>query len=906
MVGDSSNRSFREMATSDGDDERSPFELPLLPVTRTADPPRTQYEQPITTPQAGTGQWRQPYGGIAPSAQTIGRPETQQTGTQQQQGQWRSPYGGIAPIAQDIGRPQQPGQPTPTPQDGQWRSPYGDVAPPARQLPPMDGTGGQPRQPGNPNDNGGATIPGDPGRWNPSGNQTGGGDMGVQPGSGGIPGQRAGADPLPTTGNGGLSAASDKQRQIAEMSLNTQLNYRTHFIEGALGGIAGSTFVPYLLDKAAWKPSLDGNRFANYWRNNHSPLGLELRTRGLDMAEIQQRNADLTARMPEAQTQLRTAAQEFRGTPGTPGTPGTATGFQAFKELHTNAMSAAAANPADAGILQRARVIDQMMQARTPAELAAVRTEIATAKNLSLVTADEARLMNDQLTKYGRVIETRNAVGDLRGQRTATTAEATALQQEMATLRQKGGNFKITGSEKTWTDSVRPGAGKAETQLTTWNGTNKWRAAGEGVGIVTAGLAANYAVDKFMPNILGLVGGADAKLPQKQQFYLQGPGVAAALLWPNKNPVWRAGAVAATVGLTTAIDWVAPQAPNATYSKLMQPNWGDALGMSTAWMLPFSNWKARALAVGTAWAGARALNAIDGVLPVPGIGDHNFGTGMNNDLTDALKSNKVTEGSFKDIVAKSHKLGMENEGQLLVQMSDFMNNKGQDPLYHLHGAAALYTAMGDLYISRGTKLDPTALNDKSRVLQGDNYDLGGQAAGLYRQALTNLVEGQNQAQKAGRTDEQKGMAEAQKDVVKRLEGLYGEHNMQNVFDKLKDGYRQNISEMTRFQVKLKQQIDGLQTRDAKYAAKMVRDLVVLDLAIAGYKAEQNDGAGASIYFAEAEKYLQAAERIDPQSADAKQLRDIGKKLAPRIPQAQQNQTNNRFNNPFGVPNGANP
>jgi hypothetical protein len=923
MVSDWNNRSFRELANSDGESDtgnRTPFEAPFGAPPRPADTqvstntgtgpsaerPPVQQPEAVRSgdPQLSNGQWRSGYGGIAPIAQTIpvtdGKTQTPPPASNIGNGQWRSGYGGVAPGALNL-PPMEGTQPQPqpyVPNPG-----YNQVAPGARTLPPMDG-GVQ---------NGGVTAPGDPGRWQPSPNQIGNGNIG-QPGIG-VPNQPgfAGADPIPTVGynaNGGMNAPSDAQRQHGAQSLNTQLNYFTHFAEGAIGGLAGSSIIPYFGDKLAWKTSLDGNRVAEYWRNNHSPLGLELRTRNGELAELQQRQVDLKAQGSTAHTEMRQTLRDVIGSPAT-GTTG-ATGYHLVRDLRDQTVLArdAATGTTNQVLAKKADLLTEFTNARprTEADFSALKQRIdihkmpagaVEATEVSFLSQQEAKLLRQQLDNYEALTRQRTIVGDLRNQGTALRSDIAATEAEMAALRAKGGNFNVAGTTKTWTDRVRPGAGGVETELTTWNGQNKWRAAGEGIAIVSTGLAVNYAVDKFAPNIMGWVGGKDAELPTKHNFWLQGPAVAAAMLWPNKNFVWRLGMTAGSVALTSAIDWAAPSAPSATYSRLMQPNWGDALGMSAAWMMPFGSWKGRAIAVGTAWAGARALNALEGVgVDIPGISNHNFAVGMSDDTASALASNKVTENSFSNIRSTSMKLAMENEGQLLIHMGDFMNNKTHDPLYHLHGSAALYTTMGDLYMQRGTKLDPKALNDQKRVLAGENYDIGGQALGFYRQALTNLVEGQNQAAAAGRKDEQAAMAAAQKQVVERIETIYGPHNMQNVHDKLKEAYHLNIDGVNHYQVSLKQQVDSLQTRDTKFAAKMCRDLAVLDLAIASFKAEKNEGGGAQIMYTEALSYIEAAKRIDPNNPDLKALEDIARNLRAKVPQAVQNQNDNRFNAPF--------
>ncbi len=891
-----------EGANPEVSETRSPFELPPMPIkiARAGDDDK---RKPFTVPEdpnprtppvdpLATGQWRATPT-VAPIARNL--PPTDGKQPTPPTGQTRRPF-------------EVPANDPPIP-PGQWRG-TPEVAPPARNLPPTDGKPPKTNPNPNPNDNGGVVTPGDPGQWQPAREQVPGRD-GRAPSDG--PGGAVSNDPSPTTGNDGIVMLSNQKRDNINQSLNTQLNYFTHFAEAAIGGLAGSSLIPYYGDKLAWKASLDGNKLANYWRENHSPLGLELKTQSVQRQEIIQKGIDLEPKVVAAKAARTTAMAEFMGKPAAGGAP--ATGFHEMQKMHLDTVvardaSLVAGTPDNPIFAKKAQLLEDMMKSRptTPEEFAYQRQRIDTHKmpaglkaptELSFLTPAEAHLLDQQVVKYGKVVGLDNALADAKNQFKATQAELLAVEEGMAALRAKGGNFNKWGTTKPWVDRVRPGASALETELTTWHGTNKWRAAGEGIGIVATGLAVNYAVDKFMPDIMGIVGGQDSHLFSKQQYYLEGPAIAAALILPSKSLPKRLCTVALAVGAAEVWNHVAPGPPNATYSRLMQPNWGDAAGMSAAWMLPFGSWKGRAVAVGGAWLGARGLNALDSVIDVPGIEDHHFAQGMNRDVQKALEAGKLTESGFKDVVSKSHTLAMENEGALLMQMSDFMNAKNHDPLFHLYGSSALYTAYGDLSMSRGTKLDPNTTNDKGRILAGENFDLGGQATEYYRQALTNLVEGQNNANLNKRPSESQAMAESQKMVVERLEKIYGAHNIGNVHDKIKEAYKLDVDAVNHFQVSLKEQVDRLQTKDKAYAAKMCRDLAIVNLAIASFKVDNNEGGGASIMYQEALEYLANAERIKGDNPDLPQLRRIADSLKGRVPQAVRAQEDNKFNAPFG-------
>lgn len=951
MARDWDHRTFSEMASSTGDGEKTPFEIPLVvQISRTDDrrwptstgtatqqgdrgttgsgttttgQQRTPYDVPSNPSSTanpngiqngrggnwdapplnnGNGQFRSPYGGVAAPALDATNPTRPLTPSGD--GQWRSPYGGVAQPALDATNPARQTQGP----DGQWRSPYGGVAPPARDLPPMNNGAGR-----DPNSNGGATIPGDPGRW--------------QPGNGGSPGNGAGldqtgrpagagTDPMPALGynwNAGIAVPSDQQKKDIDQSLHTHFNYFTHFVEGGVGGLLGSSVIPWAGDKLMWQPKLDGYRLVEYYRSGHSPLGLQLRSMDGNVAELTQNAAEFQTHLSEAQTQYRESLRELAGTRAT-GTQA-ATGRAAIRETQRAAAEEFAKDPTNIAIGKKAQLMDDLLKSRpaTPEEFTTLRTRIDSARlpsdatpitEGSYLTAAEAQLLKGSLNQYRTMLGNKTVVDGIAEQVGHNRQQLEAMEASRAAVRERGGDFNWRGTNKTWQDNVRPGAGKLETELTTWRGDSKMRAMGEGLAVASAGLVVNYAVDKYMPNMFGLVGGHDAKPEDHFRSYLQGPIIAAALLAPNKSTLWKISAA----GLTTAGVGIAekffPEKADGNYSKLMQPNWIDGVGMPAAWMMPFGSWKNRAIAVATTYAVARGADFLNNVVGVhvPGMESQDFAVGMASDAAEAIASKKVTSGSFNDIQKSNFKLGMENEGALLGNLGAVMNDTTQDPLYHLHASAAMYTALGQVYDERGTRIKAGTLNDQGRILAGAHYDLGGQATDFYRQAVTNLVEGQNQAKAKGNSDAASAMADAQKEVQRLLDKEYAQHDIGDVYGKLQKEFQQDIDGMGHFQVTLRNQVVGLQTRDTAYAAKMCRDLVLLDLAIATVQQQKNNGGDASVMYAEALQFLDSAQRIDGQNPDYKQLRQIADGLKAKIPVATQNQYNNRFNNPYGVPN----
>jgi hypothetical protein len=417
-----------------------------------------------------------------------------------------------------------------------------------------------------------------------------------------------------------------------------------------------------------------------------------------------------------------------------------------------------------------------------------------------------------------------------------------------------------------------------------------------------------------MPNILGLVGGHDQRTLNltKHDYYLEMPMLAAAMILP-KNTMSKIGYTALTVGVNGLMNWGSSMLPGALgqgppgeYSKLMQPNWVDAFGMAAAWMMPAKTPMARLGAVGAAWLLGRGVDAWHNVagLPFPLMGNMDMAAGLNDDLKAAVANDKPTShSSFEDIVSKGKRLGMENEAALGLVANDFANlhSKDASPMEYWHGTAAISTAQADFWVERGTKIEPTQHNATGRVLAGRGLDIGGFGLASYRTAAGDLINAQNRAiNDKLPSDQVDELKKSTKSVEDRINAIYGPHDIQGCFNDLKAEYRQDISAMAHYQVSLKQQVDNLHTQDPRYIGKMVRDLVLVDLSLASYKAEHGDGGGAQILFTESQRYMKAAQQFDPKAPDLVELENISADLAKTVPGANAAQYQSRAKNPFGV------
>ena len=864
-------------------------------------------------PNDGVIRGRATYGIPAPGAIQATSPDRQNPQAQNPNDgviRSRPVYGVPAPGAITATAPENQGQNPPIQQPG--RPIYGGQQPPPGLFPNDNNTG-----PGT------ATNPGDTtGPWRPSPNQIG--NQSTQPGVGNYPGRGGDAG---AAGGGGMQI-DQHTRDIINASLHKELSMSNYMGWSIIGGVAGSGPLPYLLDKAgAYKW---GKVFAD-----HSPLSMQLDDANAVVKREQNARTGAVTEQTTATAGAQGIEQEIATHRPTLDTYVSST-EGGLNAATTKVEEKLFSDKLD--LLQRARQGQISLDEVKSAELPKGVTVPADGKFLSVEEATFLREQHALLeTKAAYIAQGETAAGRL----AASDAVLKQAGERVAALEGGASEFRFLGGKSLpfmgkkvpfadvqlplgaatgdipWKPQLASDANGFEKAVGGWRG-DKWsNSIGEGLAVGAVALGGDYLVDKYMPNVLGLVGGHDQRTFSKRDYYLEMPMLAAAMILP-KNTMTKIGATALTVGVNGMLNWggsmlpgALGQGPPGEYSKLMAPNWVDGFGMAAAWMMPAKSPAARLGLVGGAWAlgrGADFLNNVVGI-PVPFMSKMDSASIYNDDLKKAVESDKPTShSSFEHIVATGKKLGMENEAALGLVTNDFMNAHAKDanPMEQWHGTAALSTAEGDFWLERGTKIEPTAHNATGRILAGRGLDMGGFALSAYRTAAGDLINAQNRGIKdnlpSGEIDELK---KSTKSVEDRINAIYGPHDIQGCYNDLKDAYRQDISSMTHYQVALKQQVDNLHTKDPRYIGKMVRDLVLLDLAVAGYKAEHGDGGGAQIMYAESQRYMKAAQQFDPQAPDLVQLQKISADLAKTVPNAEAAQYKNGFNNPFSVqkPNG---
>lgn len=300
----------------------------------------------------------------------------------------------------------------------------------------------------------------------------------------------------------------------------------------------------------------------------------------------------------------------------------------------------------------------------------------------------------------------------------------------------------------------------------------------------------------------------------------------------------------------------------------------------------------------------------------PGDGGAKLPTsGTAAEASRAFENDKVsrTSYSFDNAVDKLKVLGKENEVALELQMRDWLSKQNSmNPITHMRGTAVLASALGEFRLEEGSRIDLKSHADKKpRILKGYAYDFGGEANVWLRMAAGSLVAAQQyvvghkdlvidgQKMDDAYLNQLKGL---QRNVESQLDIVYGPHDVDAVYGELVRQVRVNSGDWQQGLVRLKRQLDELQSPDKRYVAKASRDIALGFLAEADYMSSRNNGEEAKIMYREANQYLAKSMQLDPSAPDFHPIQQISLRLKPQIQKALDNQWNDPFNNPFEIPN----
>jgi hypothetical protein len=268
------------------------------------------------------------------------------------------------------------------------------------------------------------------------------------------------------------------------------------------------------------------------------------------------------------------------------------------------------------------------------------------------------------------------------------------------------------------------------------------------------------------------------------------------------------------------------------------------------------------------------------------------------------KNQNISDSGFKSLVSAALNPASQDASALINTYQQFLvaHRNDVDPVVRFHTGAALQTALATYLMERGTVIQPTKSDVDGRILGGRNLDLGGHAAGYLFAADKHLYDLQNHLKQnnlGGSEDVQK----SRDFIQQKLRSIFGPHDITQSIEALKQAFRQNISEMAHFQIDLVKHVRAMPVRnpaEIKVAAKGCRDVALLNMAIAEYKAERGDGEGANIIYKESVQFLRVATQLDAGNADVAGLQQSSDKLGPVVAEAVKKQYSNWFNNPFGI------
>ena len=184
-------------------------------------------------------------------------------------------------------------------------------------------------------------------------------------------------------------------------------------------------------------------------------------------------------------------------------------------------------------------------------------------------------------------------------------------------------------------------------------------------------------------------------------------------------------------------------------------------------------------------------------------------------------------------------------------------------------------------LEEGSRLDITSDQDrKERILKGQDYDFGGEAAAWLRTSAGALKAEQEYIKNHSKGEDKENSAYSQQlktqllKVEKHLDKIYGTHDIPHVFTELKEQAEKNSGDMNGALIRLKNQYDSMQSGDARYVAKSARDLAIGYLAEAAHMAEKNNLEESRIMRRAAIGYLGESQKLDPAAPDAKAIEEL--------------------------------
>lgn len=218
--------------------------------------------------------------------------------------------------------------------------------------------------------------------------------------------------------------------------------------------------------------------------------------------------------------------------------------------------------------------------------------------------------------------------------------------------------------------------------------------------------------------------------------------------------------------------------------------------------------------------------------------------------------------------------GEKNTKWLQLALWDKAQSTGDlDMVSKLRQVGILSTALGENQLADGTRYDPT----KPSKSFGKDLDLGGGAAGFFRQAMGSLSSAEEYVQgHLGQTVNGKTLTKtdatqltaSREALAARLEKIYGDHQIigkDGAFARFREFLDTDYESAVKFMLNLKMKADR-QSGDPAFQGKLYRDAALCCLAATDMKMDKGDGLDAKLAFGTAVRMLESAKKLDPNHA----------------------------------------
>lgn len=370
--------------------------------------------------------------------------------------------------------------------------------------------------------------------------------------------------------------------------------------------------------------------------------------------------------------------------------------------------------------------------------------------------------------------------------------------------------------------------------------------------------------------------------------------------WTGKGLLSKIGYTGAALVAGKVLDKILPAGEHEGYSRLMTPTGVESIAMAGAFCIPTSSNWVRAGLIGAAWLTGRIENSVEKPAKID-LKNESYSKLEDDMKTRSADSMNASINSFKG-------LGERDDQALRILASEWLRpNRQYDgtdngALSKYRGTAVLYTALGESRLDKGT-LIPNS--QKDFMLGGKDLDIGAEATRALLIAKNGVEQAKAQTQKEmGQSEKGKTVTDQEiKDLDKIKERIdsdlqqkvYGKHDIKGAIDELSDRFKSNPTSY-KLQMSLDEAIRGNQNSPNKaFVAKLYRDEACIFLSVAKYKAADGNTTEAQAFLygtsdgRQAHGYdgafdvIERAKQLDPNNPDIQQLDQIANELKQRIP-----------------------